>query len=183
MASGAPELLSTAIIHFERFHEGEERVWNLELSNPKILDPHSCESSCQVPGKDCISCTNLTYFQCHKSNFCVHPSNRCDGHPICPLGEDEEGCSYDQYLEKKIITSHATSECASIMYQNMKTWATPCNQKMECKDGADENCSEDIISNSVLFSAAVTFLIFYMITYFLFFKSCTMCPKSKILKS
>ncbi|KAH9518628.1 hypothetical protein Btru_005814 [Bulinus truncatus] len=31
-------------------------------------------------------------FQCSSSDICLHPENVCDGHPHCPLGDDELNC-------------------------------------------------------------------------------------------
>ena len=85
--------------------------WNTE----NILDPHFCQDSCSNPSPNCIACSNTSYFLCHKSKMCVHPSLHCDGHPQCPYGEDEQNC-YDQYIEKNIIKGYATFNCNSSLY-------------------------------------------------------------------
>ena len=108
--------------------------------------------------------------------MCLHPSLRCDGfaHPACSSDdgepEDEEGCTYSEYLEKDIIKSHATFWCESNVYQGMKIWATPCDKKEECAGGTDEDCSEQLLPNSILISVIIAFMIIYLVSTLIYSK-------------
>ena len=91
-------------------------------------DPHSCQSSCSVPGPDCVACTNTDYFLCAQSGLCLHPDLLCDGHPQCPGGEDEEiKMCHQSYIKKKIIEPFATYKCQSknLYYENMFLYMRP----------------------------------------------------------
>ena len=98
----------------------DPEAWFTDQTDPRVQDPHKCEKSCEHPDKDCIACTNKDYFQC-SNNICIHPSNKCDGHPQCPGAEDEKGC-YEEYLERKIVTNYATLKCNSSLYPGLKVY-------------------------------------------------------------
>ena len=88
-----------------------------ELKYHDVHDPHNCWSSCQIPGENCLACTNSSYFQCPLSGQCVHPELVCDGHPACHHAEDEEvDMCRGRYLEKKIVPTSATYRCKSRKY-------------------------------------------------------------------
>ena len=115
--------------------------------------------------------------------MCLHPSLRCDGfaHPACSSPgsepEDEEGCTYEEYLEKNIIKSHATYQCESNVFPGMRTWSTPCDKRLECKGGVDEDCSEQLLPNSILISVILAFMIIYLVSNLIYSK-CS-CFKSR----
>ena len=111
----------------------------LSFKNPSFSDPHSCQSSCSVPGPDCQACSNSSYFACPKSGQCVHPDLVCDGHPQCDKGEDEElSMCYDEFIKLKIIQPLAQFKCKSPLYENMDIFATPHNNIPECLNAVDE---------------------------------------------
>ena len=111
----------------------------LSEQNPSYSDPHSCQSSCSVPGLDCQACSNSSYFLCPKSGQCVHPDLVCDGHPQCVEGEDEDlSMCYDAFIKLKIIQPLAQFKCKSPLYENMDIFATPHNNIPECWNAIDE---------------------------------------------
>ena len=104
-----------------------------------------CWESCSNPGHGCTACTNSSHFQCPQSQKCVHPHLRCDGHPQCEHGEDEDldECR-ELYTENNVISKYATYRCKSIMYPVMETYASTCNGFPECVDAEDESfCSDN----------------------------------------
>eukprot|EP00092_Neocalanus_flemingeri_P080309 GFUD01100156.1.p1 GENE.GFUD01100156.1~~GFUD01100156.1.p1 ORF type:complete len:1047 (+),score=211.36 GFUD01100156.1:131-3271(+) len=111
------------------------------------LDPHNCTGSCSKPGPSCQACSNTEYFQC-SATTCLHPGLRCDGHPQCSQGEDEEDCE-DDYKEKKIVPADATFMC-DLTYANsptIKMWAIPCDGIRTCTKGEDEaDCGKELLS-------------------------------------
>ena len=133
------------------------------LDNPLYSDPHSCQSSCSDPGPDCVACTNSSYFKCSKSGQCIHPDLRCDGHPQCREGEDEdlEMCHH-KYIENKFLEPFATYKCESLFYKDMDIYATPRNNKRECWDGSDEPETENKMTNYILFLSATAIMILYV---------------------
>ena len=102
----------------EEYHQTDPL--SLILSQPhneEYHDPHNCWSSCELPGENCLACTNSSYFQCPRSGQCVHPELVCDGHPACHHAEDEEvDMCRSRYLEKKIVPTSATHRCKSRKY-------------------------------------------------------------------
>ena len=137
---------------------GNIKKWIDEKTSSAIdpyeyLDPHDCYSSCKIPGPGCEACTNEEYFQCTRNGtrVCIHPSLWCDGHPQCDHAVDEDlGFCHPKYLEKKLIEPYATKICDSIMYPNMKTVATVCNEFVECQGGVDEHCDYKELSRILL---------------------------------
>ena len=122
-----------------------------------------CWESCAQPSLFCKACTNTTYFICPLSQQCVHPSLRCDGHPQCEYGEDEDlDVCGDTYRRNEVISKDATFRCKSIMYPIMETLATACNNFPECVDGEDEQFCSD---NTVLYIFLYTTLGFIALTY------------------
>ena len=109
----------------------------LSTKDPSLSDPQNCQSSCAIPGTDCIACSNSSYFPCFKSGHCIPPELVCDGHPQCPNGEDEnldlKNC-HDKYIEKHIVEPYASYRCKSPFYSKMDIYATPCDKKIECFD-------------------------------------------------
>ena len=62
-----------------------ENLYKLLAPDQATLDdPHFCQESCATPGLNCEACTNEKYFICSRSNTCIHPDLKCDGHPQCP---------------------------------------------------------------------------------------------------
>ena len=120
-------------------------------------DPHHCWDSCAEPGEACLGCTNPDYFTCSKSGVCIHPDLRCDGHPHCEFFEDEDlDMCRDIYLERGIIKPHASYICQSLMYPNMTTIATACDDVAECVGRADEASCSTIGSSTAIIAVSLT---------------------------
>ena len=137
--------------------------WLSTKKGPYFSDPHSCQSSCSVPGPDCQACSNSSYFLCPKSGQCVHPDLKCDGHPQCVEGEDEElSMCYDEFIKLKIIQPLAQFRCQSPLYENMFIFATPRDNKTECGDKSDESVPKDYSTILIVTSTLIitTFYIF-----------------------
>ena len=84
--------------------------------DPKIYG-RRCQSSCALPGKNCDACTNPTFFNCTKSQQCIHQDIVCDGHPQCQQGEDEDlDLCHEIYVKKKIVSKFATHRCKAATY-------------------------------------------------------------------
>ena len=134
----------------------------LSTKDPSYSDPHSCQSSCSVPGPDCLACTNSSYFPCPKSGQCVHPDLVCDGHPQCIEGEDEElSLCYKKYLKIELIQPLAQFKCKSSFYENMDIFATPHNNIPECWEGADEQETGNY-STILLVTSTIIITTFYI---------------------
>ena len=90
----------------------------------------------------------------------------CDGHPQCDIAEDEDlTLCKEEYFRKKLVEPYATKECQSKMYpdhQNMKTFATMCNEVTECHDESDEACKDSTLSKLLLVYASFGVCIFYL---------------------
>ena len=147
-------------VHFKLICSNKTQ-W-LSEQDPSYSDPHSCQSSCSIPGPDCLACTNSSYFPCPKSGQCVHPDLVCDGHPQCVQGEDEEpSMCYDEFIKLKIIQPLAQLKCKSLFYENMFIFATPRNYKIECRDQSDEAVPEDY-STILLVTSILIITTFYI---------------------
>ena len=92
------------------------------------------------------SMCNTTEFRCIKNgaHVCLNPHLRCDQHPQCDGGEDEEGCE-EEYRQRGYMSSLATYECLSPHHNKesppgVKIWATRCDLVLECYGGVDEDC-------------------------------------------
>ena len=134
----------------------------LSERDPSYSDPHSCQSSCSVPGPDCLACSNSSYFACPKSGQCVHPDLVCDSHPQCVEGEDEElSMCYDAFIKLKIIQPLAQFRCQSLFYKNMETFAIPRNSRTECGDQSDEAVPRDY-SKIFLVTSTLAIITFYI---------------------
>jgi hypothetical protein len=72
---------------------------------------------------------------------CLDPVLRCDMHPQCDKGEDEENC-YVEYRRRGYLDSSATMKCKSPHHNSGNTtvtiWAAPCDGREECFQGRDE---------------------------------------------
>ena len=114
--------------------------WIANQTDPIIMDPHHCQSSCQTPGRDCEACTNTEqYFNCSQSGLCIHKDLLCDGHMHCQHGEDEEfDFCYPIYLNNKVIADYATLRCPHITYPEIDTLAVVCDGIPECVNSRDE---------------------------------------------
>ena len=137
----------------------------IEKNGIKISDdPHNCQASCNETGPNCISCRNESYFSCYQSGQCIHPDLKCDGHPQCLGGEDEEyEMCKGNYLTKHIVEPFATFKCNSTVYPIIYTIATACNDIHECLDDADESlCDLDKYTTPVLVFLAIGILIVFM---------------------
>ena len=128
----------------------------------------NCWDSCDNPGPNCTTCTNSTYFHCTYSNHCLHPQLRCDGHPQCEHGEDEDlDVCEKQYKENKVISKYATFRCKSIMYPIMEIYATACNDFPECVDGEDERLCFDNTALYIILPSTMGFIaIMYLVLKF-----------------
>ena len=74
----------------------------------------------------------------------LHPTLRCDQHPQCDGGEDEEGCE-EEYRRRRYMPPTANFECWSPVHNEktpprVKVWATRCDLVPECYGGVDEDC-------------------------------------------
>ena len=125
-------------------------------------------------GLNCTACNNPSYYQCSSSNICLHPQLKCDGHPQCPGGEDEdlEECQ-ESYVENQVIGREASYRCTSIFYDGsdgakVEIFATPCDGVIECAKASDETgCNDNFITNIVLgFFTVTVFLLFFGLRYF-----------------
>ena len=108
-----------------------------------------------MPGLNCIACSGDKFFNCSRSNTCIHPDLECDGHPQCPDNEDED---YDmcrqKYFDKKIVKKISSFKCISPMYPQIFTIATACNGIVECLNGLDEDfCNTNSVTTPILVSA------------------------------
>ena len=88
------------------------------------------------------------YISTPSQKICLHPDNRCNmvPHPLCSQGEDEWDCK-EEYLKNELISEHATVKCESPHHNSQSdtatvtVYATPCDGREECFQGADEkNC-------------------------------------------
>ena len=147
--------------HYKEY-EKLNKTW-LE-NNPAKQDPHGCWQSCFEPGPGCAACTNPDYFLCAMSGVCIHPELRCDGHPQCQHGEDEDvNTCFDIWVKNKLVSPAASMPCSSRQYPGMQILATACDGIIECFESVDEvNCKNHSWSNYVL---AVTIAI--MLTVYL----------------
>ena len=83
------------------------------------------------------------------TRVCLHPTLRCDQHPQCDGGEDEEGCE-EEYRRRGYLPPTANFECSSPHHneQNpprVKIWATRCDLVPECYGGVDEDCDIQLL--------------------------------------
>ena len=86
---------------------------------------------------------------------------RCDGHPQCEHGEDEDldDC-YKTYLRNKVVLHYATFRCRSYTYPIMEMFVTACDGVVECLDEADESfCRHDF---SILFFVYTFLGVFFL---------------------
>ena len=99
--------------------------------------------------------TGDKFFNCSRSNTCIHPDLECDGHPQCPDNEDEDyGLCRQKYFDNKLVNPFASFKCKSAMYPEIFTIATACNGIPGCVDGIDEsNCNTDSITTPILVGA------------------------------
>ena len=136
---------------------------NIESDLAKLDDPHNCRASCSQPGPNCTACSNQEYFRCTNSSKCLHPELRCDGHPQCPLGDDEdfELCK-ETYFQKGVVKKYATYKCRSKMYPGLFTIATACDNINECLEDKDEvNCVNSSFTTPILISSLVGVLLIF----------------------
>ena len=123
-----------------------------------VADPTNCTGSCLSPGPSCPACTNPGYFHYEKSGVCVHPILRCDMHPQCQYGEDEDDCQ-EEYRRRGLIPEEATFPCFSPHYypgspinkSHVTIWGVRCDGSPTCHRGVDElDCSNGLINTGVL---------------------------------
>ena len=141
-----------------------DRIYQQKIPCPSTPN-NICWDSCANPGPQCTTCTNTTYFQCSQSKKCIHPSLKCDGHPQCDFGEDEDLdiCKYiypqNDGLRRHQTQKYATFRCHRIMYPELETYATPCDGYTHCLNGEDESlCSDDSTLNIILALIALLYL-------------------------
>ncbi len=133
-----------------------DRVFQVGEPCPDTPD-NICWESCDMPGPGCSACgKNTTYFRCPQSQQCIHPSLKCDSHPQCLMGEDEnlkeclkqyqknygiienEGTKYTHK-----ISQYATFRCPRKFYPNLETFAIACDKNPECLNNEDEkDCNQ-----------------------------------------
>ena len=109
----------------------------------RCRDPHHCKESCATPSPVCIACTNSTYsFTCLVDGrlSCLNQALVCDGVPHCdgdqPADEDFQLCT-EKLIERR--GKKGTFKCESIHFnETVYIFATPCDDNIECKEGADE---------------------------------------------
>ena len=145
----------------------DPKSWIEKNKNKISNDPHNCQASCNETGPNCISCRNKNYFNCYLSGKCIHLDLKCDGHPQCPRGEDEEYemCKKD-YFRKRVVERFVTFKCESKVYPTIYTIATACNHIHECLNDADESlCDVDKYTTPVL-----VFLAFGILSLFISLK-------------
>ena len=93
--------------------------WLSDQNDDRYFDPHNCQSSCSSPDLDCVACTNPDYFNCTKSNKCLHPDLVCDGHPQCEDGEDEDlDKCYTKYVKNQVIYKYSSFRCIREAFKN-----------------------------------------------------------------
>ena len=140
-----------------------DRVFDSTKPCPDFPD-HICIDSCKDQGPGCRACTNPAYVSCNKSNTCIHPSLRCDGHPQCEHGEDEvlENCK-NEYKLRQLLPETATFRCISKMYPIIETYATACDGITECLDEDDEKfCSGYSILKQILVTTSILIALLYL---------------------
>ena len=97
------------------------------------------DGTCDKDQFMCMKTINST-----KTMSCLDPALRCDQHPQCDAGEDEDDCS-EEYKEKGYISEQDTFKCQSKQHNDASqtatvwTWASPCDNVVECWNGEDEN--------------------------------------------
>jgi hypothetical protein len=96
--------------------------------------------------------------QCMKEGLavCLDPLLRCDMHPQCDKGEDEEECEAE-YRRRGYLDSSAIMRCESPHHNSksdtptVKIWAAPCDGREECFEGLDERgCDTGFLVNILL---------------------------------
>ena len=95
-----------------------EEYWHFNQKDETLRDPHGCEHSCQVKSPDCVACEHPDFFHCNSTGFCIHKSNKCNGHPHPSCGGDDERMEdcHREYFKLRIVKSYATLVCRSKMY-------------------------------------------------------------------
>ena len=147
-----------------------DRVFKVGEPCPETPE-NICWESCDMPGPNCIACTNTTYFQCPHTQRCFHPSLKCDGQPQCAKGEDEDldKCKIQYYNNDENKGRHktykyATFRCKRKMYPDLETFATACDGNPECLDEIDEqNCERT--SEFIKYSLASIAIIYLILKY------------------
>ena len=149
----------------KNFYPGENYSSVAHYTDYKLAeDPHNCWDSCSSPGPNCCACTNKKYFKCEKSGVCVHPDLRCDGHPQCQHGEDEDvNICLDIWVKNKLVSAAASLKCNSSRYPHIYTVSVPCDGVQECEERLDEaNCSEQSFANNFLGGSMAFIVLFYL---------------------